>query len=84
MMDLHHRCTDRECLFRGQRSGRTCGCHKTEIQMAQERITRLVESVVEMEAYNDVPGAQNDPVWVAIRKRGAEAITNAAELRKDL
>ncbi len=46
----------------------------------QDVIAVLKASVVEMEAYNDVPGAQDDAVWRAIRERGAAALTIAEGL----
>lgn len=47
------------------------------IMEAADALDALRESVVEMEAYNDVPSAQDDPVWVTIRRRGAEALAKA-------
>ncbi len=55
---------------------------ETEIDRLTAAIATLRDSVVEMEAYNDVPGAQDDPVWRAIRTRGAVAITQAAAVER--
>lgn len=51
----------------------------TVIEQQQEAITALRNAVVEMEAYNDVPSAKHDPVWVDIRHRGAQALSLAKD-----
>lgn len=40
----------------------------------QDTVAVLTASVVEMEAFHDVPSSKADPVWQAIRQRGAAAL----------
>lgn len=36
-----HLCTEPECPFEGQPTGRSCRCHKTDEQVLRERVTVL-------------------------------------------
>lgn len=40
-----HRCTEQECPYLGQTSGRGCGCHKTDEQVLQGRVERLEKAL---------------------------------------
>ena len=41
MNDYHHRCTDKECPFVGQKTSKSCGCHIPERDMMLARIAAL-------------------------------------------
>jgi hypothetical protein len=38
-----HRCTEVECPYLGQATSRSCGCHKTDEQILQERVAVLLK-----------------------------------------
>ena len=40
-LDMDHRCTDNDCLFKGQRTSHSCGCHKTREQMLEAEVISL-------------------------------------------
>lgn len=53
-----HRCTEPECPYQGQPSGRGCGCHKTDERVLRERVAALVDMLEtvreEIEGFVDV------------------------------
>lgn len=51
-----HRCTDHDCIYLGQPSGKSCACHKTREQMLVEQNAELLAALKEArDALNGAP-----------------------------
>ena len=49
--DADHRCNERDCPFKGQKTSSHCGCHKSRETVLRERIAELEYALEECEGH---------------------------------
>lgn len=69
---MMHRCTTQDCPAFGQRTDRSCACHKTDEQVLVEQRDELLEACQRMVAATEADqhfiGEEHDALKAAIAK----------------